>query len=343
MRKTLRREYFRRVKMVLRTELYGRNKILAINGCALPVLGGPGNFSLCTVSTILQQTLTGCKIRVTPRAVEGYNRSSRHISLVLWGWIVTFVTALIPSCKWCRSVMLGGPLIRSNAWPVSLLHSCRGISLRTSHKACMAVGPSCVMVSLSKHLRQMQNISARAAVLFVYSPGAGILCMVSIVVLLRNHLCMDMKRWLKSSNLPAATEGLVVAAQDQALRTQYYESNILHRFSQSHLPLVQCRPGHIVAGCSALAPMDYNDRHNQEASIIHWNICRHFGVPVERRWYRHHPDRLVEMDDIIMMWDTPTAGKISANHPDICFRNRKTKTCLLIDISYPADGNITRK
>ena len=38
MRERLRREYFRRVKVVLRTELCGRNKILAINGFALPVL-----------------------------------------------------------------------------------------------------------------------------------------------------------------------------------------------------------------------------------------------------------------------------------------------------------------
>ena len=38
MRERLRREYFRRVKVVLQTELYGRNKILAINGFALPVL-----------------------------------------------------------------------------------------------------------------------------------------------------------------------------------------------------------------------------------------------------------------------------------------------------------------
>ena len=42
---------------------------------------------------------------------------------------------------------------------------------------------------------------------------------------------VDMKetyRWLKSSNIPAATEGLVVAAQNQALQTHYYERNILH-------------------------------------------------------------------------------------------------------------------
>ena len=43
---------------------------------------------------------------------------------------------------------------------------------------------------------------------------------------------VDMKdtyRWLKSSNLSAATERLVVTAQDHALRTRYDERNILHR------------------------------------------------------------------------------------------------------------------
>ena len=102
---------------------------------------------------------------------------------------------------------------------------------------------------------------------------------------------------------------------------------------------------HIVAGCSALALMDYTDRHNKMTSTIHWDICRHFGVPVKRRWYRHLSDRLVETDDITMMWDTtiPTAEKIMANCPGISYRNRVTNTCLLIDISCSADGNITRK
>ena len=107
----------------------------------------------------------------------------------IMGWTVTFITALISSCKWYRSVMLQGPLIQSN---ISLLHSCRSISLRTCPRACMEVGPSCVTKSSSKRLRQinekaseqtpqrMQNISVRAAVLFVYSPGAENPCIVSI-------------------------------------------------------------------------------------------------------------------------------------------------------------------
>ena len=81
------------------------------------------------------------------------------------------------------------------------------------------------------------------------------------------------------------------------------------------------------------------------AFIIHWDVCRRFGVSVETRWYQHHPDRFVETDDITMMWDTTitTARKIKANRPDICLRNKNTNTCLLIDISCAADGNIGKK
>ena len=88
----LRREYFRRMKMVLRTELYGRNKVLTINGLALPVLtyslasftggprtcssliGEPGSSSPCTVSTILRQRWTDCML-LAMKEVEACSRS----------------------------------------------------------------------------------------------------------------------------------------------------------------------------------------------------------------------------------------------------------------------------
>ena len=149
--------------------------------------------------------------------------------------------------------------------------------------------------------------------------------------------------WLKSSNLPAATEGLVVAAQDKALRTRYYERNILHRDVSPACRLCNVRletVDHVVAGCSALPPMDYSDRHNQVASIIHWNICRHFRVPVEIRWHRHH---------LIGLWRRTTSLRC-AIQPSlmlgrsvpivyIFFRNKKTNSGLPIS----AHGNITGK
>ena len=139
---------------------------------------------------------------------------------------------------------------------------------------------------------------------------------------------VDMKEaygWLKAANLPAATEGLVVAAQDQAFRTQYYEHKIIHRDVS---PTCRIRSvglktvDHIVAGCSTW------HRWSTLIDTIRWPpsftgmFVAVLGVPVESRWYQHHPDRLVETDDITMMWDTtiPTATKIKANHPHICLR-----------------------
>ena len=233
---------------------------------------------------------------------------------------------------------------QSSALLVALLHSCGGVLLRTtSRRVYTEMHPSWLKVASSKRLKQMRDITY-------------MLQFSSCAVLEREAYArqyrrlteqppVDMKEtygWLKAANLPAATEALVVAAQDQALWTQYYERKILHRDVGR-----TCRTcsvaletvDHIVAGCSALAPMDYTKWHNQVASIIHWDVCRHFGVPVESRWYRHHPDRLVETNDITMMWDTtiPTAKKIKANRPDILLmatlaRNmlrswRSTATC----------------
>ena len=147
--------------------------------------------------------------------------------------------------------------------------------------------------------------------------------------------------WLKAANLPGATEGLVVAAQDQALRTRCYEHHILHRDVRPTCRV--CSAGletvdHIVAGCSAMAPTDYTDRHNQVASIIHWNICRHFQVLVECRWYRHQPDRLVETDDIVVMWirPSPLQGRSKpTDRTSVSETRRLTPACSLTSAVLP--------
>ena len=212
MRERLRREYFRRVKMVLRTELYGRNKVLAINGLALPVLtysfgiinwratdlqqldrhssliGEPGSSSPCTVSTILLQTWTDCML-LAMKEVEACSRSRQCTSLALWGWNVISVIVPIRICSLYMSATLEDPGTRSRAWLVALLHSCGGIWLRmTRRRTCTEVGPWHLTVSSSKRLRWMRNISACATVLFVCGHGAGNLCTVSIAVSLSSLL-----------------------------------------------------------------------------------------------------------------------------------------------------------
>ena len=46
---------------------------------------------------------------------------------------------------------------------------------------------------------------------------------------------------------------------------------------------------HIVAGCTTLAPSEYTSRHNEVAGYIQWKICKHMGLHVTDKYYRHIP------------------------------------------------------
>lgn len=155
-------------------------------------------------------------------------------------------------------------------------------------------------------------------------------------------------QWLRSSGLKGETESLIIAAQDQALNTRYHQKNIMKQQVDSKCRLCNRREehiSHIVAGCTMLASSEYTHRHNKVGSYIHWTMCRHLGAPVSAKYYEHQPDRVVNIEDVSIMWDVPiiTDRTILANRPDIVLHNKKDRTCLLIDIAVPEDSNIMVK
>ena len=63
-------------------------------------------------------------------------------------------------------------------------------------------------------------------------------------------------QWLKSGGLKSETEGFIIAAQDQAIKTNYYRSNILNDGTDPMCRICgqfQETIDHIVAGCPELA------------------------------------------------------------------------------------------
>ena len=48
---------------------------------------------------------------------------------------------------------------------------------------------------------------------------------------------------------------------------------------------------------------------------------------------------------ITVLWNQAvhTDGEVTANRPDIIIKNKKEKTCTLIDVAIPADGNVVQK
>ncbi len=87
---------------------------------------------------------------------------------------------------------------------------------------------------------------------------------------------------MKKGNLKKETEGTILAALDQALRTNAIK-NVIEK--QNISPL--CRMcgkweeaiAHIVAECPKLAQKQYKAwRHDKVAQVIHWKLCKKWDV-----------------------------------------------------------------
>ena len=156
-------------------------------------------------------------------------------------------------------------------------------------------------------------------------------------------------KWL-SSNLKGETEGLLVAAQDQAINTRNYQKVICGQQVES-----KCRMclqheetvDHIVSGCEVLAKTEYISRHNNAAAYLHWSICKDHDIEITDKWYQHAPETVMHNKDnnITIMWDMPvnTDRTITANRPDIIVKDSVNSTCKLIDMTVPSDRNIALK
>ena len=86
--------------------------------------------------------------------------------------------------------------------------------------------------------------------------------------------------WLSKGDLKAETESEIVAAQDQALQTQYYATKILNRETDSKCRLCQQFDetiDHIISACPMLAKQQYIKRHDIECAQLHFNIARKQG------------------------------------------------------------------
>ena len=104
-------------------------------------------------------------------------------------------------------------------------------------------------------------------------------------------LTVTTNKWL-SSNLEGETGGLLVAAQDQALKTRNYQKVICGQKVESKCRMCSQHEetvDHIVSGCEVLAKTEYISRHNKAAAYLNWNICQDHDIEVTDKWYEHKP------------------------------------------------------
>ena len=154
--------------------------------------------------------------------------------------------------------------------------------------------------------------------------------------------------WLQNRDLKRETESLIVAAQNQSIRTILVEVKIGK--SQGHSLCRMCIKldesiDHIVSSCSKLAQKEYKRRHDNLGKIVHWKLARKFNFGAGDKWYEYEPESVLENEDYKTLWDfsVQTHHVIEARRPDLVVVEKKERNCKIIEFAVPRDSRIEKK
>jgi len=102
---------------------------------------------------------------------------------------------------------------------------------------------------------------------------------------------------------------------------------------------------HLTSGCSILAKHEYSITHNKVCAHMHYSICKAPGIEMKDKWYRYTPKPVYEQEDVTEFWNQGghTDRELTANRPHTIIKNKKEKTCILINVAIPAERNVMQK
>ena len=154
--------------------------------------------------------------------------------------------------------------------------------------------------------------------------------------------------WLQNGDLKRETESLIVAAQNQSIRTNLVKAKIDK--SQKDTLCRLCKKAderidHAFSGCSKLAQKEYKRRHDNLGKIVHWKLAGKRNFEAGDKWYEHEPESVLENEDYKILWDfsIQTDHVIEARRPDLVVVDKKRRTCKIIDFAVPGDSRIEEK
>ena len=154
--------------------------------------------------------------------------------------------------------------------------------------------------------------------------------------------------WLQQGHLKKETEGLLMAAQSQSLRTNAVKAKIDRSQTVSLCRMFRQKDetvNHLLSECPKLAQKEYKERHDGLARALHWDLCKQHGFERSDKWYEHTPKKVEDNENFILLWDfsKQTDKKLDHNHPDIVFVDKENKNRLIIDIACPGDRRVDIK
>ena len=355
MKEKIRKEYDRRVRSILRTELNGRNKMEAINSLAVPVVQysfGIIDWKISELKKIdtKKRKLLNMHKMLHPKAdVERLYLPRRDAGRGLIEVETAFKTATIGLDHY----------LKHKGDPKQLLEHDRSKATNSITKNATKFKREITMPEFEHREDKSASENAKALKHIFKSRMKSMkqekwkdkaLHGQYPKILEKPHVdTIITNKWL-SSNLKGETEGLLVAAQDQAINTRNYQKAICGQQVESKCRMCSQHEetvDHIVSGYEVLAKTEYIPRHNNAAAYLHWSICKDHHLKITDKWYQHTPETVIHNKDnnLTIMWDMPvnTDRAITANRPDIIVKDSVNSTCKLIDMTVPSVRNIALK
>ena len=115
--------------------------------------------------------------------------------------------------------------------------------------------------------------------------------------------------WLRKGNLKIEIESLLIAAQDNSVKTNHIKARINKTQQSSKCTLCSDRDetiNPIISECSKFAQNEYKTRHDWVDKGIHWEMCKKFKFDHTNEWYMHNPAPVLENDTHKFLWDFDT-------------------------------------
>jgi len=137
-------------------------------------------------------------------------------------------------------------------------------------------------------------------------------------------------RWVKSGHIKGETESTIVAAQDQAISTNYFKNKISNEEVESKCQLCKQHEetiDHLTSGCPILVKNEYLKRHDKVCTHLHYSICKALGTETTKLVHTHMPKPVYEEGDVTVLLNQAvhTDTEVTVNRPDIIIKNKKRK------------------
>ena len=314
-----RNEYFRRAKLILKSKLNGRNKIMALNTWAVSILRYGAGILKWNKNELQEMDRKTRKFMTMNKELHPRSDVARlYVSQKNGG------RGLI-GCENVKSEKNGlGWYVKNNIEPLL-------VAVRTSRTITHEETVDPKEFKKTKEEQRKNEWTAKR---------------------MHGQFARDMEdkdknntwRWMRKSDLKGCTEALTCSAQEQSIRTNCIKYNIDKTVESPLCRMCGTRNetiSHIVSECGKLAQKEYKRRHDNVGRYVYWQFCEKLGFNRARLWYEHEPESVVENKNFKILWDFI----IQCDHMigDIVVVDKVKKETMIIDVAIPGHTRLCDK